>query len=467
MVRLVGTPSVAWTLAAMQPKEETAPSPRVPAEPRPSSVVVLLRPDGAVYLVQRPKSSRFFPGHHAFPGGGIELEDGEPPALEAYRRCAARELAEETLVTVDPAELVPAGVVVTPPFSPIRYRTQFFLAELPEGATPEPQAPELAGGAWFTPKAALAAFERGEVRLPPPVLYVLGLAASEGLERLAQAGEDEWRFPVRFAAGLRVEPLEVRTLPPHTHTNCFILGEASLAVVDPGAGGQALDDLVEALDRFAENGARVTHVVLTHHHSDHVEGADRLLERYDAVLACSAETAALLDRHPDVPLGDGDVLDLDGFVVRAIATPGHCPGHLAFHVPAARTLLPGDLVAGMGTVLVAGPEGDMAAYCASLDRLAAVCEEEGVRLLFAAHGPPVFDPVRKLRDTLAHRLEREGKVLGAVRGGHHTLDAIAAAAYADTPDAPAPLARLSAEAHLEKLEADGRVKRDGARWLEA
>ncbi|PSG96406.1 hypothetical protein BRD56_10865 [Thermoplasmatales archaeon SW_10_69_26] len=435
-----------------------------PPDPDPSAVVILRRPDGEIYLVRRPRSASFFPGFHAFPGGGVEPEDEAEDQLATLRACAARELREETRVEVSPDELAPAGVVVTPPFSPIRYRTQFFLADVDAACEPEPSEPELAGGSWTTPAAAIEGWEAGEVKLPPPVIHTLELLADDGPQAVRARGTEVDSFPITFLPGLRVEPLETSTLPPHTHTNAFVVGEDELAVVDPGAGPPELDPLLDALDALETDAEDLAYVALTHHHGDHVGGVQALLEEFDAELACSPATAERIEPEADVLLAEGDELDLGEHALVALETPGHAPGHLAFHVPQARAVLPGDLVAGIGTVLVDPDEGDMAAYMDSLARMADLCEDEGVRLAFPAHGPPVFGPGQTFRDTLEHRREREVEVLDAVEAGARQLPAIARRAYEDKPKAPTQLTHASTRAHLAKLVDDGAVTVDGDRW---
>lgn len=435
-----------------------------PPEPVPSAVVILRRPDGEIYLVQRPEEASFFPGFHAFPGGGVEDEDETGDELATLKACAVREVAEEVDVRLDPDALEPAGVVVTPPFSPIRYRTQFFLAHVDEDVEPSPQRPELAGGAWVRPEEAIEGWRLGEVKLPPPVIHTLELLDEEGSDAVTERGTEVDTFPITFLPGLRVEPLEISTLPPHTHTNAFLVGEDELAVVDPGAGPPEIGSLVDALEALEADEEQVTYVALTHHHDDHVGGLQTLVDAFDPEIACSPETARRLDREADLLLEDGESLDLGQHELVAVQTPGHAPGHLAFHVPGAHTVLPGDLIAGVGTVLVDPGEGDMAAYMESLERMARLCRDEGVRLAFPAHGPPVFEPADAFQRTLEHRLDRERKVLAAVRNGTGRLAEVAKAAYEDKPEAPEELKQASTRAHLDKLLDEGKVRRFGNAW---
>lgn len=439
-----------------------------PPDPDPSAVVVLRRPEGEIFLVERPKTASFFPGFHAFPGGGVEPEDHEQAATDdevsPLRACAVREVAEEIGVDLAAESIEPAGVVITPPFSPIRYRTQFFLAEVDETIEPTPRSPELAGGRWIRPAEAIDRWELGELKLPPPVIHTLELLAEQGPEAITARGTNVDTFPITFLPGLRVEALETSALPPHTHTNAFIVGEEQLAVVDPGASSPELDPLLGALEAMEADEEQLAYVALTHHHEDHIAGTQQLVETFDAQVACSPATAERIQVQADILLEEGDVLALGDHELVAHHTPGHAPGHLAFHVPGARTVLPGDLIAGIGTVLIAPGEGEMAAYMDSLSRMSALCEEEGVRLAFPAHGPPLFSAAKAFADVLEHRRQREDKVLSAVEDGARELDAIAQAAYRDKPDAPKQLTRASTRAHLDKLVDEDRLKRDGKSW---
>lgn len=438
-----------------------------PPEPKPSAVVVLRRPNGEIYLVERPETASFFPGFLAFPGGGVDPEDEQDSELATLTACAVREVAEEVDVELDPDDLDPAGVVVTPPFSPIRYRTQFFLVEVDQDLDPDPQQPELAGGRWTWPKDVLDDWRDGAAKLPPPVIHTLELLAQQGPGAVRARGTTVDEFPITFLPGLRVEPLEVRTLPPHTHVNSFLVGDDRMAVVDPGAGKPELDTLLGTLEHLEVTGDELAYVLLTHHHEDHVDGVQALVDAFDPIVAASATTAERVDVEVDRVLADGDVLELDDHTVEAIATPGHAPGHLAFHLPRAQTILTGDLIAGIGTVLIEPSDGDMADYLESLDRLATFCKDQDVRLAFPAHGPPIFDPAAKIRDTLEHRRMREERVLDALSKEPEALEAIAERAYQDKPDAPEPLKRMSTEAHLVKLVDEGRaVQVDGA-WRRA
>jgi glyoxylase-like metal-dependent hydrolase (beta-lactamase superfamily II) len=159
------------------------------------------------------------------------------------------------------------------------------------------------------------------------------------------------------------------------------------------------------------------------------------------------------------PLADGAVLDLDGMTLRAVHTPGHAPGHLAFFDADRRVLIAGDLVSGLSTILVGFADGDMDVYLDSLRRAAAL----DPKIVLPSHGPPL--PGRSLSATIAHREDREAKIVAALAGGGPLLLAsIAESAYADAPAAPPFLRDMQTRAHLDRLVKHGRVEKQAERY---
>jgi len=272
------------------------------------------------------------------------------------------------------------------------------------------------------------------------------------------------------AEGVRVRPLRTPTLPPAAHTACYVVGPAEgqggLVVVDPASPYPDEQLALDAwLDGEAAAGRPVVTIALTHHHGDHVGGAAHLAARLGVPIAAHAETARRLGAEVPVDrlLDDGDVLEAGGVTARAVFTPGHAPGHLCFAVGDA--LIAGDMVAGVGTILIDPGEGDMAVYLASLARMQALAPAR----LLPAHGPVILDAPAKLREYVAHRLMREAKVAAALASaGVARASELVPLAYADTPPPLWPLAERSLLAHLGKLERDGRARRDpDGRWRPA
>src|SRR3954447_24330343 len=444
------------------------------ASVRPAASVVLVREGGEVLWVRRGEQLRFAGGFYAFPGGGVDVPDAGVPleageALGAAEApcvvAAARELFEEAGVLAVPGAqrisaperkamreallrhpkpvekaasfgdflarhrlrldarwFSPAGRWVTPAAMPIRFDARFYLLDLPPYEVAEIWPGELADGEWIEPEAALRRWEAGTALLHPPAWHTLkSLAWAKGHPRdalpLLNAPEKApWKLPIRenvverieFQRGLIMVPLRAPTLPPATHTNCLLLGDEELWVVDPGSPWpeeQAI--LRETLDKLAEEGRRAVGVLLTHHHPDHTGGAQVL----DLPIAATRETAERIDFKVDRIVEDGARFEVGPRGWRALHLPGHTRGHLCLIEEGSGAVVAGDLVAGVGTVIVDPPEGDMKDYLDSLDRL--LGEKPGC--IYPAHGPVIPAGPARLSEYRAHRLQREELVLRALR----------------------------------------------------
>lgn len=254
-------------------------------------------------------------------------------------------------------------------------------------------------------------------------------------------------------------PYETPTLPPATATNTLIVGTRRLAVIEPATPfateRAALDAL---LTERAGAGAEIVAVLVTHHHGDHIGYAFELAQRWGAPIYAHALTAARVDFPVDVALADGDRLELDdGYVLRALFTPGHAPGHLVYCEERTGIAYAGDLVAGIGTILIDPADGgDMSAYLDSLARLGAARPTA----LVPSHGPVITAPQECLERYITHRRQREGRVLAALNAGATRMPELLAGAYGDTPREIWWLAERSLDAHLRKLEGEGRVRRE-------
>ena len=489
---------------------------------RDSAAIVLVRGTGSsleVFWVRRSEAVSYMPGFQAFLGGKVSPEDREVELSGAdseqeriFRACAIREAFEEAGVVLaldSPAgasSVLPglaearrrllagevsfatlarergwrfradalefAGRWTTPPFASQRFDTSFFLARLPAGQEPSIVEGELSAGEWILPREALERWQRGAATFAAPILLTLrALAAGEErlAERLARCPAD-FTTPARrieLKWGIVLHPMKTRPLPPATHTNAYLVGEREMALIDPGSGEPAeLESLFTLIESLRADSRALKLVLVTHHHPDHTGGIEAVRARYGVPVAGHAETGrhVRLERQ----LEDGAEIVLAAgtgeWSLRALHTPGHARGHLCFLHPRTRSLFTGDhITGGGGTVIVDPPEGDMSAYVASLERLL----EEPVESLFPGHGSPQGGAMRRIRWLIAHRLEREAKVLAALAREPAPLAALVERAYADTKRELWGYAERSLLAHLLKLEAEGRAARDGERWRRA
>lgn len=253
------------------------------------------------------------------------------------------------------------------------------------------------------------------------------------------------------------------TLPPATHTNVYVAGdgESGLVVIDPAS---PYPEEQAALDGYlAGLAGRVIAVLLTHHHVDHVSGAQHVSDRLGVPILAHPRTAELLAGRirVDRTLVEGDqVPGLDG--LRVLHTPGHAEGHVCLLEESTAMLVAGDMVASIGTIVIdpAPGEGDMRIYLEQLARLRALRPS----LLLPSHGEPVTDPDGLLAFYIKHRLEREGRVVAALAQGAGPVEQLVPLAYADVPPAIHPLAARSLLSHLLKLQSEGRAVDEGGTW---
>ena len=253
----------------------------------------------------------------------------------------------------------------------------------------------------------------------------------------------------------------------YTGSGTYIIGEGDVAVIDPGPNNDAhLDALLAAI-----KGERVSHILITHTHSDHCGLARKFADATAApVLGFSAHPvrdkkhdAPALDEGadyayaPDEIIGDGAIIENHDWRIEAVHTPGHLSNHLCFALPAQKALFTGDHMMGWATTVVAPPDGDMSDYLESLDRLLARDDE----IYYPTHGAPIENPKRFVRAVKTHRLMRDAQIVDQLKKGRATIKEITAAMYADVDKRLHGAAALNVYAHLIRLVRNGTVACDG------
>ena len=374
--------------------------------------------------------------------------------------------------------------IETPAFAPVRYDTVFYHAPL-EGCTagtagprPDVWSGELTQGRFWYPQQALASWRNGDLLLVPPVVILLEhLARAADFEHFANelgttaAGyRDGHLHQVRFSPGVVLAPLRTPTLPPATTTNCYIVGHERLWVVDPGSPHpEEQMRLLTLLGELTRGGAKVEGILVTHHHPDHVGGVNALSRALDlpvrghpltmARLAPGFRAGAALDEGMKVPLGrapDGNA----GWELLAIHTPGHDRGHLCFRESRYGAMLVGDMLSTISTIIIDPPEGHLATYLQSLERLA----QSPITTLYPAHGPAMRDGQRLVKQYVRHRRQRETTLLQALEQGGGTLEELTPKVYWDADPKLFPFAARSLLAGLQKLQEEGRAQLTAGRW---
>jgi glyoxylase-like metal-dependent hydrolase (beta-lactamase superfamily II) len=249
-------------------------------------------------------------------------------------------------------------------------------------------------------------------------------------------------------------------------TGTYIIGNGAVAVIDPGP---ALDEHVEAILAGLDDGETISHQIITHTHRDHSPAA-RLIGRatgaatygfgpHGAGCADGAvEEGADHDFTPDVTLRDGDVIEGDGWSLTAVHTPGHTSNHLCYALAQESVLFSGDHVMGWSSTVIVPPDGDMAAYLASLRHL--LTRED--RLYWPTHGPAIETPKLLVRAYLDHRAARERQIADCLKRGVSGIPAMVESMYADVPKNLHAAAACSVLAHLIHMVEEGRATCDEA-----
>ena len=470
-----------------------------------ASLIAVDRGAERLLWVRRSEANPFLGGFHSFPGGRHSAEDGplsddtdSAPHLVTMARCAARETFEETGLLVgftgtpppreeqervrrevlagapfwaaveawglsfEPSALTPCGRWITPHFSRARFNTNFFLIETATTEPPDVWPGELESGAWVDPKEALGLWEEDRIVLAMPTLHTIQVLAAgmHGLPGRLHEIPEANGIPsrcVHVRPAITMIPLRSDTIPPATHTNAVVVGDGDVVIVDPGTSDpEELVGLDRVVKEALQPGGRVLAVLLTHRHRDHVAGVEVVRDRYQAPVWAHhlVGDRVWLDRE----LHEGETIELPGRHprrLRVLETPGHSRSHLAFHEETSSTLIAGDLVSGLGTVVIDPPEGNLRDYLASLERVRAL----GLRTLIPGHGPPNRGVDTTLEALIRHRQMRERRVLRALEGGPLPEDSLRDEVYSDTPGADPALALRTLRAHLEKLDAENLTRR--------
>ncbi len=271
------------------------------------------------------------------------------------------------------------------------------------------------------------------VNLPKPIVYGVASALSPMVRRI-----------VAENPGMMTGP----------GTNTYLVGIDEIAVIDPGPGEASHLDAIAGC-----GGDRIRWILLTHTHEDHSPGAVGLKKLTGAEILAFGPGEGKGKVRLDGTLGDGAVIEATEFHLTALHTPGHASNHLCYLLNEERTLFTGDHIMQGSTVVIGPPDGDMAAYFASLEKLKTI--RPRLKAIAPGHGHLIENPMATIDEYIEHRRAREQQILDDLRNrGTATIAELVEDIYADVAPELHPIAQRSVWAHLRKLADDGEAKGD-------
>lgn len=440
------------------------------------AVTAVLMCGDEIFLVHRHAGLKAFPGYWAFPGGKVDKEDADAPARAAswcqdfdatHIEALVRELVEEISFDLDAAaergEIEAAhllGSALAPAFVPVRFNTFFFCIRLSQKPQITLDVGEVDECRWETAATFMQEYRQGQLLLAPPTQLTIALLEKDSVNLPDVHPIEEFHKEslqiLEPVCQMRMLSVRSHTLPPAIHTNCFIIGDAGAkpVLVDPSPWTH--DDMLALEKRVQPFG--IAGIFLTHHHPDHRERASEMARRMGLPILLSADTrerietieANYFDGVQTRLIGDGEVVThWLGKPVRALEVPGHDEGQLALMPDCRSWCIVGDLIQGIGTVVIQKPEGDMGKYFRSLLRII----ELDPKVIVPSHGI-AMGSTHRLQETLKHRRQREATILDLHRK-QQTMDEMLAAIYVGLDPRLLPLAKRNIESHLDKLREEG------------
>jgi ribonuclease/clavin/mitogillin len=436
------------------------------------AVSIVMTCGDEIFAIQRQNFLSAFPGYWAFPGGKVEVGDEKivqdhPLIRDLDKRllgAVIREGEEELGINLNHElkngavqSLYYLGLAVTPDFNPYRFATHFFRIDFKLKLNFVVDTNEAQFFEWISCEQLLKKYNSGEILAVPPVIKVIETLGSRPdtacIEDLNFLFDGTQFVPfIESLKGIRQFMPLSHTLPPAVRTNAFLIGDLDVCsvLVDPSPRD---DEEYFKLKRTVEPFG-VDKILITHHHPDHYERADKLARELKIPLIASSDT---IHRISEVQPGffeglkvevvkEGDkVTSWLGHDVLVMEVPGHDEGQVALYSKNLGWFLAGDLFQGIGTVVIGGEEGDMRKYFHTLERIIALSP----KVVFPSHGIGLGGTTI-LEKTLAHRKLREKEVLDLYRQGASPQEMLTKI-YADVDKALWPYALQNIHKHLQKL----------------
>jgi ribonuclease/clavin/mitogillin len=431
--------------------------------------------EGEVFFVKRKNNLSAFPGFTTFPGGKIEKEDEltetkitdqfphiNPVHLGALMREGFEEIK---LDFTEVKSITHLGTALSPNFNVVRFNTSYYLLQLKTKPTfNELSEFEIDCGSWSKPEEIYAHFQLGQHLFVPPTLNVIKYLTENpqsyfptNLEITSlgfNIDQNQLHF-FRPIYDVVVMPILSNTLPPYQHTNSFIVGEINPTLIDPSPKDQEeFDKLLKTIHQHF----KIKRILLTHAHPDHLNMAPQLAKSLKVPIYLSEKTKkwAMKRMGEDFFQGvelhfvrDGDIFDMTlNSEILISFVPGHDEGQIALSSKDKRWFIVGDLIQGMGSVVIAHPEGDMGDYFETLTKVINL----NPQFIFPSHGMPMGGTYA-LEKNLNHRKLREEQIK-LMLSEEKTMEEMVEAIYHNQPPIIQTLGRMTIDSHLRKLKAD-------------
>ena len=444
-----------------------------------NSVSVLFFYKEKIFAVQRQSFLKAFPGYHAFPGGKVDKNESSIPFKTKFlceydatlMRALQREIHEELgydlekgIKNGDVSSISELAKVLAPEFAPERFKTWFYRIDLNNKISFRISSQEFEDSFWKSPKELLDKYHAGDSLMVPPTRRTL-----EKLQKIPKARQfgdlsENYDYKnmvpcLEMFKGILMLSVKSVTLPPANRTNAFLLGDkdAPKLLVDPSPNSKK--EFQKLLNTIKD--IKIDSIFLTHHHPDHHQFSNKLARQLNIPILLSKDTLTRLVKKYGSDYFGGiklhktfeseEVTRWSGTPVRVLEIPGHDAGHLGLAPDSMNWFLVGDLIQGIGTVVIPSPEGDMATYFSTLEKVISL----NPKVIIPSHGIPMRSTYR-LIETLKHRHEREKQILKLFNSGsskQEILDKL----YLGIEPRLKMLALQNIESHLLKLHKEKRL----------
>lgn len=443
------------------------------------SVVAIFTHKLHVFVIQRQPYLPAFPGYHSFPGGKVERDESKQPYATKFlkdhdprlMRALCREMQEEINFDLEEAiakqqvlSFSEFGTAITPTFNPVRFNARFYRVELATLIDFDVDRNEAAWSGWMAAEEFMQQYQQGNLLTAFPTLCAMKALSKEvGVQNIGVMHltyDPETEVPsVQPIYQIIQMPVKSNTLPPAERTNAFIIGDqqSERYLIDPSPASE------EELGRLQNVVAthNITGIFLTHHHPDHHQFSNELARSFQVPMKMSQDSYERITQkfkenyfaQIEIHFAqEGEVLtQWLGKNVLIFEIPGHDEGQLGLAPVTMEWFLVGDLIQGIGTVVISAPEGDMTKYFHTLEKVIAL----DPKIIIPSHGIPLKS-TNRLKETLKHRQARETQILQLHKAGKSKED-ILSTIYHDIDPRLFPAAMQNIESHLTKLRLDQQI----------